>query len=74
MAFLSAKKIGKKRAFVSVLATASMMQVARLTPAGIAEEGVYVAVSGIYLGLASGATLSFVLAREVLRVGDLHCG
>ena len=55
------------------LATASMMQVARLAPAGLQEEAVYVAVAGVYLGLASGATTSWVLAHDVLRLGELHC-
>ena len=37
-----------------LLATASMMQVARLAPEGLREEGVYVAVAGVYFGLAAG--------------------
>ena len=40
------------------LATASMMQVARLAPAGLGEEATYVAVGGVYFGLALGATIS----------------
>ena len=42
-----------------LLATASMMQVARLAPEGLREEGVYVAVAGVYFGLAAGATVSW---------------
>lgn len=56
-----------------LLATASMMQVARLAPPGLGEEGVYVAVAGVYLGLASGASISWVMARDVLEVGEMNC-
>ena len=42
-----------------IIATASMMQVATLAPAGLGEEAVYVAVAGVYLGLAMGATFSW---------------
>lgn len=37
------------------------------------EEAIYVAVCGDYLGLASGASLSWVIARDVLQVGKLKC-
>lgn len=53
-----------------VLATASMMHVAQAAPEGLQEEGVYVAVAGTYLGLASGATLSWLVARDVLDVAE----
>ena len=55
------------------LVTASMMQVARCAPASLGEEGVYVAVAGVYLGLAIGATLSWLLASDVLHVDLLNC-
>ena len=42
-----------------LLATASMMQVARLAPEGLREEGVYVAAAGVYCGLGAGATVSW---------------
>jgi hypothetical protein len=57
-----------------LLATASMMQVKEVAPRGLEEESVYVAVGGVYLGLACGATLSWVLARNVVKVGVLRCG
>ena len=57
-----------------VLATASMMQVAMLAPPGLGEEAVYVAVAGVYFGLASGATFSWAMARDVIDVAALHCG
>ena len=57
-----------------LLATASMMQVAKLSPPGLQEEGVYVAVAGTYLGLASGATFSWLMAGGVLNVAALDCG
>ena len=52
-----------------LLATASMMQVARLAPEGLREEGVYVAVAGVYFGLAAGATVSWA----GWRVGRAIC-
>ena len=55
-----------------VLATASMMQVARLAPEGLREEGVYVAVAGVYFGLAAGATVSWAVGRA-MRL-PLACG
>ena len=48
-----------------LLATASMMQVARLAPEGLREEGVYVAVAGVYFGLAAGATVSWAVGRAM---------
>ena len=56
-----------------LLATASMMQVATLAPPGLHEEGVYVAVAGVYFGLASGASFSWVMAHSVMDVGALRC-
>lgn len=56
-----------------VLATASMMHVAQLAPRALSEEAVYVAMAGVYFGLASGATLSFWLARDALRIGQISC-
>jgi len=48
-----------------------MMQVARLAPAGLGEEAVYVAMTGVYLGLASGASFSWAMAKTML--GSLDC-
>ena len=58
-----------------LLATASMMQVAWLAPSGLSEECVYVAVAGVYLGLASGASFSWV-ADKALHAGSVatSCG
>ena len=48
-----------------LLDTASMMQVAPLAPEGLREEGVYVAVAGVYFGLAAGATVSWAVGRAM---------
>ena len=55
-----------------LLATASMMQVARLAPEGLREEGVNVAVAGVYFGLAAGATVSWAVGRAMQL--PLACG
>jgi hypothetical protein len=51
-----------------LLATASMMQVARLAPEGLREEGVYVAVAGVYFGLAAGATVSWAVGGRAMQL------
>ena len=53
------------------LATLSMMQLSRL-PARQREDAVYVAVAALYLGLASGATVSWAVGRA-MRLGELEC-
>ena len=50
-----------------------MMQVARIAPPQLGEEAVYVAVAGVYLGLASGASISKLMASSVLHVDALNC-
>eukprot|EP00316_Scyphosphaera_apsteinii_P021531 CAMPEP_0119341532 /NCGR_PEP_ID=MMETSP1333-20130426/102635_1 /TAXON_ID=418940 /ORGANISM="Scyphosphaera apsteinii, Strain RCC1455" /LENGTH=170 /DNA_ID=CAMNT_0007353527 /DNA_START=166 /DNA_END=679 /DNA_ORIENTATION=+ len=49
------------------IATASMMQIPSHAPTGLHEEAVYVVVAGVYLGLASGATASYVFASYLLQ-------
>ena len=56
-----------------LLATSSMMQVASLAPQGLGEEGVYVAVAGVYLGLAAGASVSWWMGNEVMQLSGLAC-
>ena len=53
-----------------------MMHVSQAAPKRLQEEGVYVAVAGTYLGLASGATISWLVARDVLDVATWksECG
>ena len=53
------------------LATLSMMHVARLPPA-LREDAVYVAVAALYLGLASGATVSLA-AGHLMRLTEMRC-
>ena len=56
-----------------LLATSSMMQVASLAPQGLGEEGVYVAVAGVYLGLAGGASVSWWVGNEGMQLSGLAC-
>jgi len=53
------------------LATLSMMQLSRL-PARQREDAVYVAVAALYLGLASGATVSWAVGRA-MQLDELEC-
>ena len=50
------------------LATLSMMQLPR-APVGLSEDAVLVAVAGLYLGLAAGATTSWAVGRLIHLVG-----
>ena len=54
------------------LATVSMMQASRV-PGALNEDAVYVAVSALYLGLASGATVSWAVGRYAMELPSLVC-
>lgn len=41
--------------------------------AALAEDAVYVTVAMLYLGLATGATVSWAVGTYVIRVGDMQC-
>ena len=54
------------------LATLSMMQLPRAPPS-LAEDAVNIAVAMLYLGLATGATVSWAVGTYAMRLGEIHC-
>ena len=55
-----------------LLATLSMMSLSRL-PARLREDAVYVAVAALYLGLATGATVSWGVGAA-MGITQMDCG